>query len=116
MSLDFFIEFESEPTEHIVPDKIRFTSSKNNHTSTLTVRFYNINFLRKVNIPFSKKKLIKSIYFIQQNSKFSTKDIQITWINGRPLILEAIFFIISENDSNKLKNIFQLYIGKGTSE
>lgn len=109
MSLNFFIEFESEPNQHVLPNKIRFTSSKNNHTSTLTVTFSTNSFLKKINLPLSKKKLIKNIYFLQQNSKFSTKDLEIIWINGRPLIFEAIFFITSEVDSNKLKNIFQLY-------
>nr|YP_010478579.1 photosystem II protein psb28 [Chlorobotrys sp.]UVI60884.1 photosystem II protein psb28 [Chlorobotrys sp.] len=108
MSINFIIEFESKINQIVLPDKIRITSSKNNHTSTLTLIFYKIDFLRNN----TKQNLIKSIHFFQQDYKFSTKDIKFIWIKGRPLFLEAIFLITSEAESVKLKKFFNTLSSK----
>nr|YP_010478999.1 photosystem II protein psb28 [Lietzensia polymorpha]UVI61304.1 photosystem II protein psb28 [Lietzensia polymorpha] len=116
MNLKFIIEFEAEPNKSIVPDKIRFTSSKNDQTSTLTLTFYETDFLKETQTILNRRKLIKSIYFFDQNYKFCTKDIRIVWIKGRPLFLEAIFLITSELESVKLKKFFRNISEQKSSE
>lgn len=112
MDLNFFLEFETATIESIKPDKIRFTSSITNQTSTLTLTFSNNKLLKKTNLFCESKKLIKGIYFIYENSKFLTKDIKIIWINGRPIFFEAIFLITSETESIKLQKFFNSLAGK----
>jgi hypothetical protein len=106
MTLDFILDFDFGLNQLVRPDKIRFTTSKNDQTSTLTLTFYNISSFLQYTNNGVKNKLIKSISFTEQDYKFSTKDIKIIWLKGRPYLLEAIFLITSEVESFALKKIF----------
>lgn len=111
MTLVFTLEFDSGLNQPIIPDKIRFTSSKNDQTSTLTLTFSKLSLFSQSNLLIGKNNLIKSISFKEQDYIFSTKDIRIIWLKGKPCLLEAIFLITSESESIKLKKLFK-YISK----
>jgi hypothetical protein len=112
MALVFNLEFDSGLNQIIVPDKIRFTSSKNDQTSTLTLTFSKLSLFSQSSLLISKKNLIKSISFKEQDYTFSTKDIRIIWLKGKPCLLEAIFLITSEVESIKLKKLFKFFSKK----
>lgn len=107
MTLVFSLEFDSGANVPIIPDKVRFTSSKNYQTSTLTLTFSKLSLFSHPSVLISKKNLIKAISFKEDNYTFSTKDIRIIWLKGKPCLLEAIFLITSENESIKLKKLFK---------
>lgn len=105
MTLIFNLEYNDGTIQPLLHYKIRYTFSKNNQTSTLTVSFYNMNFLLS-NEAIELKKFVKSIFFIKNNDKFSTNNIQLSWVKGKPLFFNAIFLITSEIETLKLKSIF----------
>ncbi len=106
MNLNFNLENTDGTVQKIFPYKIQYTFSKNNQTSTLTVSFYNSNLLAD-NKSLSSEKFITNIYFFHQEYKFSTSNIQLSWVKGKPLFLNAIFLITSEFETRKLKRLFK---------
>jgi hypothetical protein len=106
MSLSFNIENTDGSIQKIFPYKIRYTFSKNNQTSTLTVSFYNSALSANME-SLGSQKFIKNIFFLHQDYKFSTSNIQISWIKGKPLFMNAIFLITSEFETLKLKSLFK---------
>nr|YP_009550397.1 photosystem II protein psb28 [Characiopsis acuta]QAA11325.1 photosystem II protein psb28 [Characiopsis acuta] len=100
------LEFTSGINEPIVPNKIRFTSSQTDQTATLTVTFSDMSIFSSSNILSPRKNIIKALSLQGEYYKFSTKDIRVIWLKGKPYFLEAIFLMTSEKESMKLKKIF----------
>jgi hypothetical protein len=105
MSLSFYLKNTDSSIQKILPYRIRYTFSKNNQTSTLTVSFYNSILSADVQ-SLTAQKFIKNIFFLHENYKFTTTNIQISWVKGKPLFINAIFLIISESETLKLKSLF----------
>lgn len=108
MPLKIKFEINSDSLEDVVPDRIRFTSSANQETSTVTLNFYNPTRLFNSNIILSEQQSIKASFSLNVNWKYTTKDIRIIWVNGKPLILQAIFLLTSKVESIKLKHYLQI--------
>ena len=108
MILEF--KFYSELSIKLFPDRIRFTSSLNYQTSTITLTFYNPSLLLNSLSNLRDLLAIKSLCIQENNKEYSTKDIRIIWVKGRPLFLQAVFLILSPEDSMILKASFQPYL------
>lgn len=107
MALKIKFEANSNSLENLVPDRIRFTSSANQETSTITLNFYNPNLLFNTNLILEEQQSIKASFSLNVNWKYTTKDIRIIWVNGKPLILQAIFLLTSKMESMKLKHYLE---------
>lgn len=108
MPLKIKFEANSNSLENVVPDRIRFTSSANQETSTVTLNFYNPTRLFDSAIILTEQQSIKASFSLNVNWKYTTKDIRIIWVNGKPLILQAIFLLTSKVESMKLKHYLQI--------
>ena len=108
MALKIKFEANSNSLEDLVPDRIRFTSSANQETSTVTLNFYNPTKLFNSNFILDEKQSIKASFSLSVNWKYTTKDIRIIWVNGKPLILQAIFLLTSKVESIKLKHYLEI--------
>ncbi len=108
MALKIKFESNSNSLENLVPDRIRFTSSANQETSTVTINFYNPTRLFHSNLILKEQKSIKASFSLNVNLKYTTKDIRVIWVNGKPLILQAIFLLTSKVESMKLKHYLQI--------
>lgn len=107
MILKIKFEAASKSLENLAPDLVRFTSSANKETSTITLNFYNPTKLFNNNIILEEQKSIKASFSLDTNCKYTTKDIKIIWVKGKPLILQAIFFLTSKRESMKLKHYLE---------
>nr|YP_008519728.1 photosystem II reaction center protein W [Nannochloropsis oculata]AGI99082.1 photosystem II reaction center protein W [Nannochloropsis oculata]AHX25373.1 photosystem II protein psb28 [Nannochloropsis oculata] len=103
MTLKIKFEVHSNTLENLVPDFIRFTSSINEETSTITLNFYNPTQLFNLNLIINEEKSIKASLFLNSNWKYTTKDIRIIWVKGKPFILQAVFLLTSKTESKNLK-------------
>ena len=108
MALKIKFEANSNSLENVVPDRIRFTSSANQETSTVTLNFYNPTRLFNSNIILNEQQSIKASFSLNVNWKYTTKDIRIIWVNGKPLILQAVFLLTSKVESLKLKHYLEI--------
>lgn len=111
MTLSVLIQLHSDRPKNILPEKIRFTSSKNNHTSTLILTFLVPSWLKDSKLLLNQNHQIKLILIVKNDLNLISKDIKIIWVKGRPLYLQAIFLITAELESFKLtyflKNLSQ---------
>lgn len=103
MILKIKFEVNSDKLENLVPDFIRFTSSINEETSTITLNFYNPTKLFNADLILCENKAIKANLTLDINWKYVTKDIRIIWVKGQPLILQAVFLLTSKFESRRLK-------------
>ncbi len=108
MSLKTKFEMSSNSLENLVPDRIRFTYSANQETSTITLNFYNPTRLFDVNMILNEKQSIKASFSLNLDWKYTTKDIRVLWVNGKPLILQAIFLLTSKIESMRLKHYLEV--------
>lgn len=106
----FKIKFEANANsfEDLIPDRIRFTSSANEETSTVTLNFYNPTRLLSNNLILNEQQSIIANLSVNVDWKYTTKDIRVIWVNGKPLILQAIFLLTSKVDSIKLKHYLEI--------
>lgn len=107
MNLSFIFEIDSDYRKPISAYKLRFTSSINIQTSTLIANFYTPNWLVNSIVFFQKKQQVKIVLKIDNQGQFLTTDIKFLWIRGKPSIIQAVFLITSENQSIKLKQLFE---------
>ena len=107
MILKIKFDATSSSLENLIPDFIRFTSSINEETSTITLNFYNPTQLFSLNLILNEKKSIKAILSLDFNWEYTTKDIRIIWIKAEPLILQAVFLLTSKFESKRLKNYLE---------
>nr|YP_009550824.1 photosystem II protein psb28 [Eustigmatophyceae sp. Mont 10/10-1w]QAA11754.1 photosystem II protein psb28 [Eustigmatophyceae sp. Mont 10/10-1w] len=73
-----------------IPDHIRVTRSLLGDTGTVTFTFNNLKFL------MDKLNNIHCLYQLEIRTDqhiYSTRDIRILWANGKPCVLQAVFFI-----------------------
>ena len=103
MILKIKFEVNSNSLENLIPDFIRFTSSINEETSTITLNFYNPTQLFDLNLMISEEKSIKASLLLDSNWNYTTKDIRIIWVKGKPFILQAVFLLTSKTESKSLK-------------
>lgn len=99
----FFFDTNCKDFLPITPYRIQFTSSVNNQTSTLNLTF--ITPPQLLNSAFFLQKSSKSliISLVSDSLKFSTKEINLIWVKGRPVFIQARFLITSEAESIQLK-------------
>jgi hypothetical protein len=109
MILKIKFEVNSNILEDIVPDFIRFTSSINEETSTITLNFYNPTKLFNVKLILTEEEAIKAKLTLDDNWDYTTKDIRIIWVKGKPLILQAVFLLTSKFESKRLKNYLEMH-------
>lgn len=107
MILKIKFELHSDELENLVPDFIRFTSSINEETSTITLNFYNPAKLLSPNLILAEEKAIKANLTLDTNWQYTTKDIRIIWVKGKPLILQAVFLLTSKFESKRLKTYLE---------
>jgi hypothetical protein len=107
MILKIKFEVNSNTLEDLVPDFIRFTSSINEETSTITLNFYNPIELFNPNLILDEEKAIKANLTLDANWQYTTKDIRIIWVKGKPLILQAVFLLTSNFESKRLKTYLE---------
>ena len=93
--------------EDLIPDSIRFTSSINEETSTITLNFYNPTKLFDLNLILSEEKSIKACLRLNSDWQYTTKDIRIIWVKGKPLMLQAVFLLTSKIESKRLKTYLE---------
>ena len=103
MILKIKFEVNSDLLNDLIPNFVRFTSSINEETSTITLNFYNPLKLLNLNILMVEKKSIKATLLLDCNLKYTTKDIKIIWVKGKPFILQVVFLLTSKVESKKLK-------------
>ena len=116
MTLKINFEANSNSLENLTPDRIRFTSSANQETSTITLNFYNPTRLFNSSIILNERQSIKASVSLDLNCDYTTKDIRIIWVNGKPLILQAIFLLTSKVESLRLKHYLETNLKKKNSE
>jgi len=109
MILKIKFEVNSNIFEDLVPDFIRFTSSINEETSTITVNFYNPTKLFNVKLMLTEEDAIKANLTLDDNWHYITKDIRIIWVKGKPLILQAVFLLTSKFESKRLKTYLEIH-------
>ncbi len=107
MILKIKFEVNSNSLENLIPDFIRFTSSINEETSTITLNFYNPTKLFDINLVLNEEKSIKASLLFDYNWKYITKDIRIIWVKGKPFILQAVFLLTSKIESQRLKSYLE---------
>ena len=107
MILKIKFDVASNSLENLIPDFIRFTSSINEETSTITLNFYNPTQLFNPNLILNEEKSIRAILSLDLNWEYNTKDIRIIWVKGKPLILQAVFLLTSKFESKRLKNYLE---------
>lgn len=105
MTISFIFDTENTEFVAITPHKIRFTSSINNQTSTLSLTFITPSQL--LNSDFFLKNSSENliILLVTKNLKFSTKELNLIWVRGKPILIKARFLITSEAESIHLKNL-----------
>jgi hypothetical protein len=107
MILKIKFEVNSNALEDLVPDFIRFTSSINEETSTITLNFYNPTSIFSSELILAEEKAIKANLKLDTSWQYTTKDIRIIWIKGKPLILQAVFLLTSKVESKRLKTYLE---------
>ena len=107
MILKIKFEVNSNSLENLIPDFIRFTSSINEETSTITLNFYNPTKLFDINLVLNEEKSIKASLLLDYDWKYTTKDIRIIWVKGKPLILQAVFLLTTKIESQRLKSYLE---------
>lgn len=107
MSLKIKFEANVNSLQDLIPDFIRFTSSINEETSTITLNFYNPTKLFDLNLILSEEKSIKAFLTLNSDWQYTTKDIRIIWVKGKPLILQAVFLLTSKIESKRLKTYLE---------
>ena len=108
MILKIKFEVNSNILEDLIPDFIRFTSSINEETSTITLNFYNPTKLFKVKLMLTEGEAIKAKLTLDNNWHYTTKDIRIIWAKGKPLILQVVFLLTSKFESKRLKTYLEM--------
>lgn len=109
MILKIKFDLASNSLENLIPDFIRFTSSINEETSTITLNFYNPTKLFSPNLILNEEKSIKASLSLGLNWEYNTKDIRIIWVKGKPLILQAVFLLTSKFESKRLKSYLEAH-------
>jgi len=107
MILKIKFEVNSNILEDLIPDFIRFTSSINEETSTITLNFYNPTKLFSSHLILAQDEAIKANLTLDDNWHYTTKDIRIIWVKGKPLILQAVFLLTSKFESKRLKTYLE---------
>lgn len=107
MILKIKFDLSSNSLENLIPDFIRFTSSVNEETSTITLNFYNPAQLFSPNLILNEEKSIKASLSLGLKWEYNTKDIRIIWVKGKPLILQAVFLLTSKFESKCLKSYLE---------
>lgn len=107
MILKIKFEVNSNILDDLIPDFIRFTSSINEETSTITLNFYNPTKLFSSQLILAEDEAIKANLTLDANWHYTTKDIRIIWVKGKPLILQAVFLLTSKFESKRLKTYLE---------
>jgi len=107
MILKIKFDANANSLEDLIPDFIRFTSSINEETSTISLNFYNPTKLFDVNLILSEEKSIRACLKLNSDWQYITKDIRIIWVKGKPLILQAVFLLTSKIESKRLKTYLE---------
>ena len=74
--------------ESLIPDHIRITKSLFGETGTVTFTFSKLSLIKERK---NKMNLFLQLEIHTDKYIYSTKDINLTWANGKPYRLEAIF-------------------------
>lgn len=107
MTLKIKFEADLDSLENLIPDCIRFTSSANEETSTITLNFYNPTKLFDINLILNEEESLKASFSLDINWEYTTKDIRLIWVKGKPFILQAIFLLTSKMESRRLKRYLE---------
>ena len=102
------VQFIKGINETVIPE-IRLTLSRTGSTGTATFRFKNPSILR---IDISNKQLISGLYLIDQEGTLLTKTLDVKFLNGKPLVIEAIYVIKTTNEWERLMRFLTRYSEK----
>ena len=102
------VQFIKGINETVIPE-IRLTRSRTGSTGTATFRFKNPSVLK---IDISNKQLISGLYLIDQEGRLLTKTLDVKFLNGKPLIIEAIYVIKTTNEWERLTRFLTRYSDK----
>ena len=102
------VQFIPGVNETIIPE-IKLTRSRTGNTGTATFRFKNPKIF-KINI--SHKQLITGLYLIDQEGTLLTKTLDVKFLNGKPLIIEAIYVIKTTKEWERLMRFLTRYSDK----
>jgi photosystem II protein len=99
------IQFIKGIDEKILPD-IRLTRSRDGSTGTATFRFKNSNILDK---SLALKGEITGMYMTDKEGILETRDISVTFANGKPQVVESLYIMKSSQDWDRFMRFMERY-------
>lgn len=99
------IQFIKGINEKNLPD-IRLTRSRDGSTGTATFRFKNSNILDK---SLALTGEITGMYMIDKEGVLESRDINVSFVNGKPQTIECIYIMKSSQDWDRFMRFMERY-------